>query len=530
MEVLSKYTLAEYCISAGVADFPPWMYGVEMRRIDEGKSVPMKPWPHQVGDLTFLVSHERAGLFNDAGVGKTVPMQAFASLMAGWGNKVVITMPPKLLEQFAESFLDTYEDISEYLSIFLLEEKQKEAEQIVDGWLSGGGAPDIVLMSYDMFAFLQPMKPAKEKVVTNSATGKSYTRPAVKAKRHHPLKELGYNTLIFDEAHKIKSPSSASHKRVWRWVQSSSGKYQLVLATGTPVYNVLLDAYGLIRILTPHVYSSQKHFERIHAVRDYSNDYRPIIGWKDEETLHKHLYLSARRVTKEEALPWLPEMIPHEHRVTLTPAHKALYKKLMTERVLELEDEFIDATHQSKLRQVALQLISDPNRYSDKPIKNAMDDWLDELLESINVMQHKVIVLAYYKTTIASLAERYAHLNPAVINGSAGSSDADRVKFINDPTCRVLFLNWKSGGAGLNLQHTSYEIFYEVPTVPGDIEQAIARVRRGGQKHAQNIHIPRIMSTIANKSLNQLLSKQMKKNEVVQDKHQMLAELLGKVK
>lgn len=523
------YTLAHYMRDAGVFEFPDWFYGTPMKRFDETEAclVDLEPWPHQKEDLRFMLSEERCGLYNDAGVGKTVPMQALGIYMTALGNKSVFIMPPKLLGQFAESLITTYQDVEERLQIFLLEEKQKEAKAIVDGWTKDN-CPDIIIMSYEMFAFLQPLKPSPEKVIRNSKTGSSYTRPAVKPVKVHPLEKLGFNVLIFDEAHKLKEPSSASHKRVWRWIKSSKGDYMVVLATGTPVYNTLIDAYGLIRLITPGVYQSKKHFEKIHAIIDHQSDYRTIIGWDNEDILNKNLYLQARRVTKEEVLPDLPPMIPKQHQITLTPTHRALYKKLMTERILELEEEFIDATHQSKLRQVALQLISNPNKYSDEPINNALEDWLETMFEEIGVHQHKIIVFAYYKDTVNYLYEKYAHYNPAVINGGGGNSDANRVKFLRDPTCRVLFLNWRSGGAGLNLQISPYELFYEVPTVPGDIEQAIARIHRGGQKSTSFVHLPRIRSTVANKSLNQLMSKQLKKNEVVQDKHQLLAELLGK--
>lgn len=525
-----RYTLGNYLRDANIFEFPDWFYGVEMKRFDEelGQLVDMKPWKHQIVDLNFLACNERAGLYNDAGVGKTIPMQAFSIYMAALGNKVVIGMPPKLIGQFTESLVTTYQGVTDHLAVYVLDEKQAEAEQIVNGWVADKRtAPDIVLMSYEMFAFLQPLKPVKAKEIKNSKTGNTRIKPAIKAKKNHPLRDAGFNVMVFDEAHKLKNPESAAHKRVWRWVRATEGLYQLVLATGTPIYNQLSDAYGLIRLITPGVYNSMRHFESVHAVVDNSGDYKLIVGWKNEDVLHENLYKHARRVTNEEVND-LPPMIPYSHLVKLYPEHKALYKELMTTRVLELEDEFIDASHQSKLRQTALQLISDPNRFSDTPIRNAMDDWLDGLFEDIGVYQNKIVVLAYYKNTIERLSKKYAHLNPAVINGSGGNSDANRIKFLRDPTCRVLFLNWRSGGAGLNLQVSCYEIFYEVPTVPGDIEQTIARIRRGGQKHAQHIHIPRIMSTLANKSFNQLLSKQGIKDSVVRDKHDLLYELLGR--
>lgn len=522
------YTLANYLIEAGKHDFAEWAYVIPMKRFDvtEQALVPMEPWPHQKSGLKASFEYDRFGLYDDAGVGKTVPMQAYAIYSAMVGRKTVITMPPKLIGQFCESLVDTYYGVDDYVSIYALDEKQKDAKAYIES-LTSETAPDILIMSYDMFAFLQPIKPRKAQEIKNSKTGHVRHVEAVKPLRKHPLLQLGYRDLIFDEAQKLKNPESATHKRLWRWIKSSEGLYKIILATGSPVYNTLMDAYGLIRLVTPYAYQSLRHFKQDHVIYDEYSDFPTIIGWKDEEGINEKLYAQARRVTKEDVMPDLPSIMPHEHQLRLGPKHKKLYKEFLTERVIELEDEFIDATHVSKFRQVALQMISCPERFSDEPVPNVMESWLDELLEDINAMKNKVVVFCYYKSTVEKLVEKYKHLGAASING-ASSTDNDRVRFIKDPECRIIFINWLSGGAGLNLQIAHYCIFYEIPTVPGDIEQAIARLYRGGQKYHVSVHIPRIMGTLANKSLNQLLTKQLKKNEVVRDKHELLAELLGK--
>jgi hypothetical protein len=530
------YTLADYFKYAGITDVPAFFHSCPMlAEKEDGTPIHISPWEHQKEDLKFLMSgHERLGLYNDAGTGKTIPMQAWGIYHACLPNgRTLFCMPPKLLVQFAESLVTTFAGISDVLDVYLLNESQREAAAIVDSWVTGQAvAPKILILSYDMLAALQPIKPVKQKVVTkvDKSTGEiiEIITPAVRPKPVHPLAVCGFNTLVFDEAQKLKSPDSATHKRMWRWLKSTKGKYKVLLATGTPIHNQLIDAYGLIRLVTPYAYGSIKHFETLHAIFDRSQEYKTIVGWDNEELLSQNLYVQARRVTKEMALPNLPPMMPYLHVIKLAPDHRALYKKLLTERVLEVGDEIIDATHQSKLRQVALQLISNPEAFCDTPIVNNMESWLEGLLEDLGVYQNKIIVFAYYRLTIEKLHKKYAHLNPAIINGGGIDSDSERIKFIKDPTCRVLFLNWKSGGAGLNLQVSSTEIFYEVPTVPGDMEQAIARSHRGGQTNSVSVHIPKIVNTIANKSLMQLLSKQLKKNEIIKDKHQILAELLGK--
>lgn len=521
----NKYTLADYFLSAGINEIPKWFFAIPLRR---------KPWDHQIKDLAFCYQYERFGLFNDAGTGKTLPMQSLLILYtAGYGNKGIVCMPPALIGQFMESFFHSDESyfigLEKYVNFKAYVGTKKVKQGMWDKWKASGSFPDLIVMSYHAFSDLHPLKPVKEKVITNSKTGKSYTRPAVAPLKVHPLKALGYNVLFFDESQALKNASSGISKKVWKWVGTSKGETFLGLFTGSPIPNVLEDAYGTIKLLTPDVYPTMRSFEREHCIYTKKSEsmFRILIGYKNEDLLHKRLYKVARRVTKQEAIKDLPPMIPEAVPVELSPTHRHWYKKLLTERVLDLPDKYIDATQQQQLRQTALQLITTPENFIPKKVENNVLKAFESKLDAINPHKNKVIVFAYFKTTIEFLVERYKHLNPAVINGASGNKEVARKKFRDDPECRVIFINWISGGAGLNLQISSHIIFYETPTVPSQALQAIARSHRGGQDRPVNVTFFKVLATLMAKSLKQLLNKDYQVNKVVQDKHEMLHELLG---
>ena len=219
----------------------------------------------------------------------------------------------------------------------------------------------------------------------------------------------------------------------------------------------------------------------------------------------------------------IPEAIPVELSVT----HRNWYKKLLTEQVLELDSGFIDATQQQKLRQLALQIITNPDSILDVKVDNEVYNTFKIKLDAINPSKHKVIIFAYFKETVEMLKEKLAEYNPATLNGATGNKEAEKHKFLTDDSCRVYIINWRSGGAGLNLQIASYIIFYEQPTVPSDAIQAIARSHRGGQDKAVNVTFFKVLGTIMAKSLRKLLKKDKTVNKVIKDKHKMLHELLG---
>ena len=60
--------------------------------------------------------------------------------------------------------------------------------------------------------------------------------------------------------------------------------------------------------------------------------------------------------------------------------------------------------------------------------------------------------------------------------------------FQNDPNCRLIILNYKSGGTGLTLTASSRVAFIEFPWTFSDCEQAEDRAHRNGQKNNVNCY------------------------------------------
>ena len=76
-------------------------------------------------------------------------------------------------------------------------------------------------------------------------------------------------------------------------------------------------------------------------------------------------------------------------------------------------------------------------------------------------------------------------INCVLVNGSVSDKqrEANKLAFINEPTCMAYLVNMRVGGAGLDgLQHASCDVdLLEVDWSPGNNAQAIKRVARKGQ-------------------------------------------------
>lgn len=503
-------TLEEYLQAAGCTNVPKKLRGIKMLH---------SPWEHQLGDLQHLLDNFRSAIWNDAGTGKTLPMQAISMIYAALGNKVIAVMPPVLIEQWQESLREEYIGSDTVFDIQIFSGTPAKRKKLLAEWQEKGNAPDILLMSYEKFRDLHPAKNKQKKLANGDVK-------VIKKLRYHPLRTLGFDLLVFDEAHKLKNASSSVHKTVKKYLKDNEDCC-IKLFTGSPIPNTLSDAYGMISLIDPEAYPTKRRFEHLHCEFNPYSDFREIIGYKNTELLYENLYKYGRRVTKQEALADLPECLPSQTKLKLYPEHKKLYTDLLRTRIMEIDGDMIDATHDSKFRQLALQLVSCPSMFTDKPVKSVLEEWLANLLENINLKEHKVVVFCYFQMTVEFLAEKYAEYNPATIYGKTKDAEAERKKFVNDDDCRLAILNIDSGGVGLNLQVSHYIIFYENPITPHQANQGLARCHRGGQKEIVRAYFPRVVGTIAAKRLTNLLSKEALNNAVVRDKHKLLKELLG---
>jgi SWI/SNF-related matrix-associated actin-dependent regulator 1 of chromatin subfamily A len=96
----------------------------------------------------------------------------------------------------------------------------------------------------------------------------------------------------------------------------------------------------------------------------------------------------------------------------------------------------------------------------------------------------KLIVFCFLKEVVAALKAEFR--DAVTVTGD----DNDRQKqysvdrFQTDESCRLIILNYRSGGTGLTLTAASNVLFVEFPWTYSDCCQAEDRAHRNGQKNA----------------------------------------------
>lgn len=447
-----------------------------MSKVTAKFPLPFEPFDYQCEAVQTFCETDRAGLYADPGTGKTMMSTVIAlyHLMQERSKQVIVIMPPILLISW-KRWLDAIPGVtSEIYAGSPAKRKLMKLDSM------------FVLMSMDIFK-------------------NDYTR----------LSEHWFGvpvTVVVDEAASIKNVSSKSHKLVRDFVEV--GQQRALLLTGTPL-STPMDAYAYCKFTNPKAYLTKRVFEA-HHVRDYDFFNKPT-GWLDLDTLQDNFLYNSCRALKEELLGDLPPITFSPIHYALDSAHQKLYKRIADEQLLELENGGkIDATTPNKLYVKLQQVIMNYGYFANNPeLKPA---GLDVVLEALSELgEGKLIIFAYYKMTIASLKEYLKEFGAVALNGDepANRRQANIDRFINDPTCRVLIAQPKSGGVGLNLQENcSNVLFIELPLTPGDFTQAISRVYRQGQLNPVTIRVAVALRTLQVKVHNRLLAKDQLVNRV----------------
>lgn len=498
------YTLAQFFTDAQVQvqGLPPWV---------EEVALSFRPMEHQVKGVQLSCYYPRSGIFSETGTGKATIGQAWLVYWAAQGNKCLALMPPKLCLQFYRSFHSTFRGIDRHLRIVLFRGTPKQRDAMIEAWDAAGKDPEIVILSYDQF---RGTKAKRQERLIPPGTGDWFRR-------------RGYAVLFCDESTVIKKPGSGIYKAVKRFAHKEK-EVAITLHTGTPAENNLTDLYAPISLITPGVYRSYSHFAYEHVISDNYAGFQRIHGFKNQMVLRERLYAQAMRVRKKDVLD-LPPRVVSEVPIELEGAHQRLYDKLVDERILELEDgSVIDAVQAQSLRQKTQRLIATPEHFGAAPgMHNALWETVETLLESIDVEDHKVMLVCWFRESVEAAAQRFAHLDPALIYGGTTNSDKEVDKFLSTDACRMMILNYKSGGFGLNLQSAChYAIFAEGTTVPGWWTQANDRIFRAGQTEAVTVYLLTVLNTVSTAIRNRMLGK-IRDNAKVVERAELIAELRG---
>lgn len=284
-----------------------------------------------------------------------------------------------------------------------------------------------------------------------------------------------FKTVIIDESHKCKSGKTQQSKFV---EGICKGKRWVFALTGTPVVNNNTDLIQQLKIL---------------GRLDDFGGYRQFVGRycdgpkqsSNMRELHYRLHTCCFfRREKSKVLTQLPDKM--RQYITCDITNRKEYD--------DAEDNFLKYLRQYKhadddriaraVRGEVMVRMGILKEIAARGKVKAVSEFIHDVIDG----GEKLVIFAFLRDVVDALLHEFP--DAVKVTGSddtrAKQNAVDR--FQNDPECRLIILNYRSGGTGLTLTASSRVGFIEFPWTYSDCEQAEDRCHRNGQKNAVNCY------------------------------------------
>jgi SNF2 family DNA or RNA helicase len=363
----------------------------------------------------------------------------------------------------------------------------------------------------------------------------------------HPktLNGFGFQTVIVDEAHNIKSPSAIQTRAIWAVGHDESVRQRIAL-TGTPIANNPADLWSIMHFLEPDEFPTRGAFIDRYCLQAWNGwGGMDIVGVRPDhrDEFFKIIDPRLRRMPKALVLPQLPRKVYSRRNSPMIPKQTKIYNEISTGLISMVDGVVMIARNNLEAQIRLVQLASSycevewiPDPTDEDPDNQKMLvhpkepsnklDVLDEIHDELGDQQY--VVSAMHKKIIMLAAERYKKrgIEFGLITGD--QSPWERQQFLQafiDGRIQVIFFTVGAGGTGVDgLQTCDTMVRLQRPWSMIDNKQATDRVHRIGSEVHDRIHIIDIVTpaTVEEEQIDRLLTKEARLEEIMRDRETVL--------
>lgn len=284
-----------------------------------------------------------------------------------------------------------------------------------------------------------------------------------------------FRTVIIDESHKCKTSSTQQSKFVQGICQ---GKEYILELTGTPVVNNNVDLIQQLNIMG-----------RLEDFGGYTKFMaRYCAGERKASHLKELNYLLRKncfvRRLKKDVLTQLPDKT---RSYLVTDIDNMTEYKEAERDIIRYLVKWQDADDEKIQRAIRGAVMVKMGILKQISARGKVQGAVDIIHNTIDGAEgQKLIVFCFLKEVVAALKREFPKAVTVTGEDSAAQKQEAVDRFQTDADCRLIILNYKSGGVGLTLTAASNVLFVEFPWTAADCVQAEDRAHRNGQKNAVN--------------------------------------------
>ncbi len=408
-------------------------------------------YPYQKEGIDFALFRKTAIIADEMGLGKTIQAIGTAILKKGIFDfrKTLVVCPASLKEQWKKE----------------IEKFSGEKALVIEG------APEEREKQYqnkEHFFFIVNYETIlRDQIAINKAS---------------------FDFLILDEAQRIKNFETKTAASISRL----QFKHVLVI-TGTPIENRLIDIFSLISAINPYFFGPLWEFSYQHCLFD-PEKHNKINGYFDLQKLNRRLEPILIRREKRKVIDQLPNVQQINVPINLSPL-QADYHASYTKGIAQIiRKKFLTPYDLQKLQLLLanMRMVCDSTYLIDEQTNESpkLDELKYILLEKLDVINsdRKIIIFSEWVKVHKLIGHilRENNIGFAELNGSIPVKLRGELirKFETNPHCKI-FLSTEAGGSGLNLQVADTLINFELPWNPAKKNQRIGRIDRLGQKSSK---------------------------------------------
>lgn len=413
----------------------------------------IEPYDYQKEGIAYALEKKRCIMGDEMGLGKTA--QAIGTMTASGAFPALVICPASLKLNWQREFKKFGG-----VDAMILDDSNRGVWQNVLRLTRNDGKPlcQVVIVNYESL---------KKFFVRRLNRQERFTLKSIEFDERIRL----FRSVIIDESHRCKSNKTQQSK----FVQGiARGKEYILELTGTPVVNNNTDLLQQLNIMG-----------RLEEFGGYTKFVGRYCAGLNQSSHLKELNYRLRntcffRRQKKDVLTQLPEktrsylVTDISNRKEYNDAERDVIKYLKD--YTQADNEKLQRTLRGAImvKMGILKQISARGK-----IRNAV-----EVIHNTVDGGEKLIVFCFLKEVVAALKQEFP--DAVTVTGDDNEKQKQRAvdSFQEDAACKLIILNYRSGGTGLTLTAASNVLFVEFPWTYSDCCQAEDRAHRNGQKNA----------------------------------------------
>lgn len=311
------------------------------------------------------------------------------------------------------------------------------------------------------------------------------------------LRDHTFDTIICDEAHRLKNPKAKRTKAVLRYLIPRTRR--AFFLTGTPYKNRPVDIYSLVSRCVPELIAPYEKYLRF--VFRYCGAFMDkwglnVTGASHIDELRQKLQPFILRREKRDVLDELPPLMMEKIEFECSPAVRKAIAAEEEATVNMAAKAGAELEHFKLSEIVRLRQVVAKHKLSDAVA------FIKDLLEE----QEKLVVFFHHHDTMHTLVGALKKYGVLTVSGQ-DTPKMRQIKvdrFVAEKNTRIFLGQIQASGEGIDgLQRVcSTCVFVEPSWSPSDIKQCVSRLERIGQKDSINAYILVIKGTIESRMMD----------------------------